>query len=420
VNSEPCESLSNRCTFIFAILEKNREDGLLLIFRHPALRGASFGMTIGPDPGSITSASSLPLAIHYWLDDLPASFVLDAFGLRFAAVENMRAYLPVGSNCWDGSSYQEPEAMPAREAERRETGFAMAQILPRFGGGSVVLGFDRHDRFQHTFAYDTRQRPVPLTVQTLWDRKAPSGGRCASECLVAYAHPGVEAALRAWAELLARRSPLPPRLDGPGITGWSSWYNLYSYVNETILLEHLHAAAEVARHAGLPMRVFQIDDGFITEAGDWLEIKPQFPRGMRALMDEIRATGFIPGLWIAPFMVGCRSHLYQEHPDWVVKDAHTGQPFVPWHLYGEFRWHKRSEDYYILDTTHPEAFAHLRELFHIYRHEWGVEYFKTDGMAWGADYGPDRVVHHTPGMTRIAIFHRVLEMIRQEIGPDTP
>jgi alpha-galactosidase len=112
--------------------------------------------------------------------------------------------------------------------------------------------------------------------------------------------------------------------------------------------------------------------------------------------------------------------LYRDHPDWVVLDAQTGKPFVPWRLYGEFRWHKRSEDYYILDATHPDAFAYLRKVFHIYRHEWGVDYFKTDGMWWGAGFGPDQVVHHTPGMTRVEIFHSVLEMIRQEIGKDTP
>ncbi len=168
------------------------------------------------------------------------------------------------------------------------------------------------------------------------------------------------------------------------------------------------------------MRVFQIDDGFIFEAGDWLELKPTFHCEMKAMLDAIRAAGFIPGLWIAPFMVGCRSHLYRDHPDWVVLDAHTGKPFVPWHLYGEFRWHKRSKNYYILDATHPEAFAYLRKAFHIYPHEWGVDYFKTDGMFWGGGFGPDQVIHHTPGLSRVEIFLNVLRMIREEIGEETP
>ena len=54
-------------------------------------------------------------------------------------------------------------------------------------------------------------------------------------------------------------------------------------------------------------------------------------------------------MWIAPFMVGNRSGLYREHPDWVVQDRQTGGPLAQMRFYGEFRWHKRSEEYYVLD-----------------------------------------------------------------------
>ena len=112
--------------------------------------------------------------------------------------------------------------MPDVDADQAEQGYAMTQILPRFGEGSVVLGFDRHDRFQHSFRYETHQSPIALTIQTLWDRKTQSGTICESERLVCYAHPEIEEALRAWARLVAEVSNHPPRISGPGITGWSS------------------------------------------------------------------------------------------------------------------------------------------------------------------------------------------------------
>jgi len=86
------------------------------------------------------------------------------------------------------------------------------------------------------------------------------------------------------------------------------------------------------------------------------------------------------------------------------------------HFYGEFRWHKRSEEYYILDATHPDALDYLKNVFHTWRNEWGCEYFKTDFMHFGSEYGPDRAAWHTPGMTRIEIWRRAAEMIREEIG----
>lgn len=426
VNGQELENVQSQ------LLSSNR-GGCTLKWTAPLLGDGAFTLEASQDGDQIR--------LQYWLEDIPAGFVLDSFGLRFRAVENLGRYLCNGYYSWDSSLYIQPEAVDAdTTGAQAETGYAVTQILPKEGRGSLVIGFDRQDRFQQTFAFDARQSPPSLTILTWWDRKtltgpvgdeadrissaasaardpgATSALRAASESLVIFDHPGVEEGLRRWARLLAAAAPIPARLSAPPITGWCSWYNLYATIDEPVILDHLHAAARAAREYDLPMRVFQIDDGFTPEMGDWLEVKPQFPRGMKPLLDEIRNEGFIPGLWIAPFMVGNRSRLYREHPDWVVGDRLTGGPLAQMAFYGEFRWHKRSEEYYILDTTHPDAFDYLRQVFHTWRHEWGCEYFKTDFMHFGAAHGPDRAVWHTPGMTRIQIWRRTAEMIRQEIG----
>lgn len=393
----------------------NESQDLLIRYRSPALGRGAFVVEVQVENREAGW-------LRYWLEDLDPQIELNSFGLHFEAIENLRAYLRNGYHSWDGSAYVEPEALLDFEPyePRPEIGYAMTQCLPRLGSGSLVIGFDRHDRFQQMFTFDTQRQPCGLTVLTLWDQKDRAAlARCQSERLFIFEHPEVEAALRAWAQIVAEAAPQPPRLSSPPITGWCSWYNLYSYISEEIILDHLHGAAEVAHREQIPMRVFQIDDGFTPEMGDWLEVKPQFPRGMKPLLDDIRATGFIPGLWIAPFMVGNRSHLYRDHPEWVVSDRHTGQPIVQWKLHGEYRWHKRSEEYYILDTTHPAAFDYLRRVFRVWRKEWSCDYFKTDFMHYGSEYGPDRAVWHTPGLTRIENWRRVAEMIRDEIGEAT-
>lgn len=382
-------------------------------YRAPALGGGEFGL-------ELTRTSRAHLWLRYWVVGLTEA--PDDFGIRFDAVEGISAFLRQGYHSWDGSAYV--ESTPDRTGPG--TGYAMTQLLPRAGAGSVIVGFERHDRFQQTFTFGAGQAPA-LIIQTLWDRKAtePGGGaRLESERLVIFEHPGVEEALRAWARLVADAAPLAPRCSVEtgrgrnGIIGWCSWYNLYAAISEDLILEHLRGVEKIARQAQLPMRVFQIDDGFTPEMGDWLDVKPQFPRGMKPLLAEMRAAGFAPGLWIAPFMVGNRSRLYREHSDWVVQ-AVAGGPLVHWRLYAEFRWHKRSEEYYILDTTHPDAFAYLRRVFRTWRHEWGCEYFKTDFMFWGAEHGPERGRWRQPGMTRIEIWRRAAEMIRTEIGDAT-
>jgi len=412
-NLEPVLNGEVLASYHTEILE-NQPDAISIRYSSTELGGASFIV-------EVRCENSLPY-IHYWIENLDLSFCLDTFGFRISAIENLRAYLRNGYNSWDAGFYVEPEKLPGAVSNEPhlERGFAMTQLLPRSGSGSLVLGFDRHDRFQHTFTFGTQECPVHLTILTLWDRKNRlDGATCASEHLLIIEGAGAEETLQEWARAVAATSPLPPRLSAPNITGWSSWYNLYTNISEAIILDHLHGAAEAAKRANLPMHFFQIDDGFTPEMGDWLLVKPQFPRGMKPVLDEIRAAGFIPGLWIAPFMVGNRSQLFHEHPDWVVLDRATGKPLVQWQHYGEYRWHKRSEEYYILDTTRQEAFEYLRTVFRTWRQEWGCEYFKTDFMNYGSEYGPERAVRHTPGMTRIEIWRQVAEMIREEIGEAT-
>jgi hypothetical protein len=398
----------------FQITIAREETDLRLIqYRSPDLGNGLFTLEISQDPDAGR------IWIRCGLEGFDLAQPLDSFGLHFHEIENLRAYLRSGYTSWDGSAYVDVDSLAEldpREA-RPELGYAMTQLIPRQGEGTLVLGFDRHDRFQHTFSFETRGCPPGLTLQTCWDQKDHPGRlRRESERLVVFECQQAEQGLREWACILAQASPLPPRTGSDPITGWSSWYNLYATISEKMILEHLQHTRSVVAREKLPMRVFQIDDGFTPEMGDWLEIKPQFPRGMKPVLDAIREAGFVPGLWIAPFMVGNRSNLYRDHPDWVVRERSTGNPIVQWRHVGEYRWHKRSEEYYILDATHPDAFDYLRQVFRIWRQDWGCDYFKTDFMHYGSEHGPERALWHTPGLTRIEVWRKVAEMIREEIG----
>jgi hypothetical protein len=362
------------------------------------------------------------LSLRYRLTDIPEATAIDSFGIRLGAIENVRAFLRTGYHSWDGSFYVAPDTIRDTSADPKlRQGSAMTQFLPREGEGSegegsIVAGILRHDRFQHRFRFDTGDTGLALDIETLWDR-IPHGGSLESEPMVLLDHPQVEGALRAWAELVASAAPMAPRLICERITGWCSWYNLYASITEENILDHL-AGARAAKESGLPLKVFQIDDGFTPEMGDWLDVKPQFQRGMKGLLADIEAAGFIPGLWIAPFLVGNRSRLFQAHPDWVVRERETGAPLAHMTFYGEFRWHKRSEEYYVLDVTHPDAETYIRRVFRVWRRDWGCCYFKTDFMNAGSDYGPDRAHWHQRGLTRIEIWMRMARLIREEIGAD--
>lgn len=374
------------------------------------LSGSSrFVLDIRPFDGDI-------LQLDLALEGVASETSVDSIGLKIGRIAGLVRYLRNGYTSWDGSYFVEPDA--ARDIiaadPRALIGHAMTALVSRTGE-AAVLGFLRHDRFQSRFGFALDGESVSITAETLIDRTT-HGGRVTAESLILIAGVEVEETLRRWARKVGAASPLAPRTPARRISGWCSWYSLYASIDEPVILEHLAAAKRFRDQYRVPFDVLQIDDGFTPEMGDWLTVKPQFPRGMKPLLADVRAVGFTPGLWIAPFMVGNRSELYAQHPDWVVTDCSTGKPLAPMKFYGEFRWHKRSEEYYVLDITHPQAEAYVRKVFRTWRHDWGCGYFKTDFMYFGSEYGPEQARWHRPGLSRMEIWMRMARLIREEIG----
>jgi len=340
---------------------------------------------------------------------------LDSLGLRLTAT-GVRCYLRNGYQSWDGSWFAAP-GTPAGDgppAKAPTLGFAMTALLPAAGDGAVVLGFDRHDRFQTRFSFGGMADLMTIDVETLLDRT----GAIRAETLYLFEDDTVEGALRRWSARIAAASPLSTRVPAERLTGWCSWYNHYAAIDEATIAREIASSARFRDNHRVPLAIFQIDDGFTPEMGDWLDVKPQFPRGMAPLLAEAAAAGFIPGLWIAPFLVGNRSALFAAHPDWLVRDRATGGPLLAFHFYGEFRWHKRSEEYHVLDATHPEAARYIAEVLRIWTRDWGARYIKADFLLYGAEYGPDRAWWHEEGLSRIAIWRRMMTLIRDAVGDE--
>ena len=80
-------------------------------------------------------------------------------------------------------------------------------------------------------------------------------------------------------------------------------------------------------------------------------------------------------------MVGDRSELIKEHPDWILTDK-DGNRISMIESYTEPKvWGNLDSNYYILDASHPEALAYLKKVFETFR-SWGFTLFKTDFMLW--------------------------------------
>jgi len=206
-------------------------------------------------------------------------------------------------------------------------------------------------------------------------------------------------------ELTGQIAKTHPPIFGKEVpVGWCSWYCYGPSVTQQDIRENLKGFA-----AKLPgVKYIQIDDGFQPFMGDWLEANPTYG-SLANTLSEIKKAGFIPAIWLAPFIAEKKSRLFREHPDWFVKDS-SGQPLNSSEV-GFGGW--RNAPWYCLDGTHPEAQAYLKNVVKTMREKWGVEYFKLDANYWGAIH---KGVHHRPEATRIEAYREGMKAILEACG----
>ncbi|MEM7657678.1 MAG: alpha-galactosidase [Bacteroidota bacterium] len=153
------------------------------------------------------------------------------------------------------------------------------------------------------------------------------------------------------------------------LTLLNNWEATYFDFDEQKLVGLFDGAAE------LGVDLFLLDDGWFANKyprnsdrsglGDWQENRQKLPNGLGYLVKEANAKGVEFGIWIEPEMVNPKSELYENHPDWVIR-----QP-------------DRREFYYrnqlVLDLSNPAVQDHVFGVFdHIFTENPGIAYVKWD------------------------------------------
>jgi alpha-galactosidase len=186
-------------------------------------------------------------------------------------------------------------------------------------------------------------------------------------------------------------------------TGWCSWYQYYQKISPDLISQNIQAAN--ALQSELPLQLIQIDDGFEAQVGDWLNFNAAFPQGMAPIAAEIQRSGFMPGIWLAPFIQHPRSRILHEHPDWMLR-TRRGRL-----VNAGFVWFTFT---HALDLTHPEAFDYARQVVHTAANEWGYDYLKLDFLYAAALPGQYR----DQTKTRAQVLRQGLQALRDAAGPD--
>ena len=268
-------------------------------------------------------------------------------------------------------------------------------------GGQALLGFTSCRRFVGRFSFNERSLRVSVDPEGL--ELAP-GETWPLEEFLAATGPDRNVLLDQLAEGIARNHPPLPQPPASNRAGWCTYYGVGGAGNQKIVTESAERFASV-----LPeIKFIQIDEGYTLE-GDLLDVNTNFG-DMKATMDAIRAQGFLPAIWVAPFIAAPKSRTLAEHPDWFVQGA-DGKPLVSSSV-GFGGW--INGPWCALDGSNPAAQKHLEEVFRAMREKWGVTYFKLDANYWGAIHGGRR---HDPKATRVEAYRRGMEAVVRGAGP---
>ncbi len=126
----------------------------------------------------------------------------------------------------------------------------------------------------------------------------------------------------------------------------NSWEAHYFDFNQASLVSLAKEAAEVGAE------LFVLDDGWFgkrndttSSVGDWTPNEEKLGGSLQELITSIEQEGLSFGLWFEPEMVSPNSHLYRQHPEWVMQIAG--------------RRIEKSRDEYVLDLSNPEVCEHM-------------------------------------------------------------
>jgi hypothetical protein len=285
-------------------------------------------------------------------------------------------------------------------------------------GKSIILGFTTHKRQFNRILMDRMKKKGffnllaaisqvdGIPINFLKPRHIKS-----EELLIFFTSEnlGVEG-LSTWAEITGKRMEsriyYPPekiRFKGT-LAGYCSWYYYYTKVTEQDMIKNLNFFKS---NKGYPVNLIQLDDGYQPEVGDFDKIiSEKFPNGMRYLVDNIHDSGYLAGLWIAPFIAQDRSILFKEHPDWFLRDKDDKL------ILAGINWGSKV---YSLDVSKNEVVNHIKSLVQTIIEDWKYDYIKIDFVYASEIIGSK---YYIPGMTRAEVYRNGVEFIRDQMGDD--
>ena len=205
--------------------------------------------------------------------------------------------------------------------------------------------------------------------------------------------------LDTYAELIKKYNNIPDRKPFPRYAVGANWH----YYGPTMTEKQLDEELAVIVDQKIPLDVYQLDDGWQKDYGDW-QHNTKWPSGMKAAADKIKAAGLIPGIWITPFLCG-NVEIADKHPDWLLRDV-SGNALTMKIGPIPFR---------IFDPSHPECAkwikSYLKEIY-----SWGYRYYKIDFTR--CLFLDPAAVPFDRSITLLELYRNGITLLRETLGEE--
>ena len=252
----------------------------------------------------------------------------------------------------------------------------------------------------------TTEAHTPFFLAVLLDavRLDPGQSRPLETAVISYGDPQDE--FRHW---IGRcRDALGPARVRPPLTGYCSWYQTGQGVKPADIRRAINGFASFGKPPG--GSTIQIDDGFQIAPGNWAG-RGEWQTELNKLPAEIKARGFLPGIWVAPTAIHQSHPIVKQHPEWLQRNA-RGDFCITFHNWRKFNGETNGNTYF-LEPDHPEARAFIRKTLRDLRAA-GWDYFKID---FAYTVSSDRA-KYDPYKTTYESLHDQWKLFREALGED--
>jgi len=158
--------------------------------------------------------------------------------------------------------------------------------------------------------------------------------------------------------------------DSPRPIILNSWEGTQFDFNEDVLVEMMDGLVKMGGE------MFVLDDGWFGEKeftrdsiysglGDWQVNRTKLPKGLDYLIDQAQQRELSFGIWFEPEMVNPKSQLFNQHPEWVIKQPDRDNILYRQQL--------------VLDLSNPDVQEHVyQSIANILEQHPGISYIKWD------------------------------------------